>query len=208
MKVQSPPPNSVPANVTWHTGHLSREDRWGSLKTTGGTIWFTGLSGSGKSTLAAAVELKLVTDGRAAYRLDGDNLRSGLNSDLGFNREGRCENVRRVAEISCLFADAGIVALVALISPYRQGRDEARQLHERAGLPFVEVHMAVPIEVCAQRDPKGLYARANAGAISEFTGLDDPYEIPDSPDVQLQHDVDIDKAVEGVLLCLDQRSAN
>jgi adenylyl-sulfate kinase len=207
MKVQSPPSRRASTNVTWHASRLSREDRWGSLKTVGGTVWFTGLSGSGKSTLAAAVELRLVTEGRAAYRLDGDNLRSGLNADLDFSREGREENVRRVAEVACLFADAGIIALVALISPYRAARDEARHMHERSGLPFVEVHMAVPVEVCAKRDPKGLYARASAGDIAEFTGLDDPYEVPDSPELELRADVNIDNAVEEVLRSLDSRCA-
>jgi len=125
------------ANLTWHAGRMSREERWGALSASGGTIWFTGLSGSGKSTLAAAVELKLVNEGRPAYRLDGDNLRSGLNADLDFSRSGREENVRRVAEVACLFADAGVIALVALISPYRASREHARSEHERLGLPFV-----------------------------------------------------------------------
>ena len=151
------------ANLTWHAGRMSREERWDALSASGGTVWFTGLSGSGKSTLAAAVELKLVSEGRPAYRLDGDNLRSGLNSDLDFSRAGREENIRRVAEVACLFADAGVIALVALISPYRASREHARSEHERLGLPFVEVHMAVPIEVCAQRDPKGLYAERQLG---------------------------------------------
>lgn len=183
---------------------MSREERWDALKTSGGTVWFTGLSGSGKSTLAAAVELKLVIEGRPAYRLDGDNLRSGLNADLDFSRAGREENIRRVTELACLFADSGVVALVALISPYRASRDHARSEHDRLGLPFVEVHMAAPIEVCAQRDPKGLYARASAGGIPSFTGLDDPYEVPESPELELRPDVDLDRAVEEVLRCLGE----
>jgi adenylyl-sulfate kinase len=191
------------ANLTWHAARMSREERWDALRTSGGTVWFTGLSGSGKSTLAAAVELKLVTEGRPAYRLDGDNLRSGLNADLDFSRAGREENIRRVAEVACLFADAGVVALVALISPYRACREHARQEHERLGLRFVEVHMAVPIEVCAERDPKGLYARATAGGIPSFTGVDDPYEVPESPELELRPDVDIDRAVDEVLKCLE-----
>jgi adenylyl-sulfate kinase len=193
-------------NVTWHAGKLTREQRWQALGTTGGTVWFTGLSGSGKSTLAAAVELRLVRAGRAAYRLDGDNLRSGLNADLDFTRTGREENVRRVAEIACLFADSGVISLVALISPYRQARDNARVRHELAGLPFIEVHMAAPVEICARRDPKGLYARARTGAIEAFTGLDDPYEPPLRPDLEIRPETKIGEAVGDVVRCLEERS--
>jgi adenylyl-sulfate kinase len=192
--------------VTWHAGRITTEDRWAALRTSGGTVWFTGLSGSGKSTLAAAVEQRLVEEGRYAYRLDGDNLRSGLNADLDFSRAGREENVRRVAKVAWLFADAGAVALVALISPYSASRQLARDEHEDSGLPFVEVHMAAPIEVCAKRDPKGLYARASVGGIASFTGLDDPYEAPESPELELRPDVQLDDAVEMVLRSLDERS--
>jgi adenylyl-sulfate kinase len=200
------PAGSRPANLTWHASRVSREERWSALGTSGGTVWFTGLSASGKSTLATAVELELVKRGRVAYRFDGDNLRSGMNSDLDFSRAGREENTRRVAELACLFGDAGAVALVALISPYRAARDQARALHEKAGLPFVEVHMATPIDVCATRDPKGLYARASGGGISAFTGLDDPYEPPEAPELQFLHDVALDAAVEEVIRCLEQRT--
>jgi bifunctional enzyme CysN/CysC len=200
-------PRASTANLTWHPGRMSREERWDAVGASGGTVWFTGLSGSGKSTVAAAVELRLVTQGRPAYRLDGDNLRSGLNADLDFSRPGREENIRRVTEVACLFADAGVVALVALISPYRASRDHARSEHERLGLPFVEVHMAVPIEVCAERDPKGLYARVSSGGIPSFTGVDDPYEVPESPDLVLRPDVNLDEAVEKVLECLGRSSA-
>jgi adenylyl-sulfate kinase len=193
-------------NITWHAARLTRQERWSSLGSTGGTVWFTGLSGSGKSTLAAAVELRLIKDGRAAYRLDGDNLRSGLNADLDFTRSGREENIRRVAEVACLFADAGVITLVALISPYREARDSARRQHESASLPFVEVHMAAPVEVCATRDPKGLYARARTGAIAAFTGLADPYEPPLQPELQLSPDVPLEDAVEQVMRCLSERS--
>jgi adenylyl-sulfate kinase len=192
--------------VTWHAGRITTEDRWAALGTSGGTVWFTGLSGSGKSTLAAAVEQRLVEEGRYAYRLDGDNLRSGLNADLDFSRAGREENVRRVAKVAWLFADAGAVALVALISPYSASRQLAREEHENSGLPFVEVHMAAPIDVCAKRDPKGLYARASVGGIAAFTGLDDPYEAPESPELELRPDVKLDDAVEMVLRSLDERS--
>jgi bifunctional enzyme CysN/CysC len=185
---------------------MSRDERWDALRTSGGTVWFTGLSGSGKSTLAAAVEQKLITEGRLAYRLDGDNLRSGLNADLDFSRAGREENIRRVGEVACLFADAGVVTLVALISPYRESRERARQEHAQAGLPFIEVHMSAPIEVCAKRDPKGLYERVSKGGIASFTGVDDPYEPPESPELELSPDVEIDRAVAQVLQCLGERA--
>ncbi|MFZ0666564.1 MAG: adenylyl-sulfate kinase [Acidimicrobiales bacterium] len=202
----SSPKKAPPENITWHASKLSRSERWDSLSTSGATVWFTGLSGSGKSTLAAAVEAELVNSRRSAYRLDGDNLRTGLNADLDFTREGREENVRRVAEVSFLFADAGVVALVALISPYRSAREYARTIHEKAGIPFVEVHMTADVEICASRDPKGLYARANAGGIASFTGLDDPYEPPDAPELSLRPDVDIAISVDEVIRCLDSRT--
>ena len=148
-------------NVTWHPGHVARADR----PFRGATIWFTGLSGSGKSTVAVACEEQLVGAGRPAYVLDGDNIRHGLNGDLGFSAEDRAENVRRVGHVACLMADAGLVALVPLVSPYRADRDAVRQLHAAAGLPFVEVFVDTPIELCEQRDPKGLYAKARAGEL-------------------------------------------
>ncbi len=155
-------------DVVWHPGSLDRDERAGSLGFRGATVWFTGLSGSGKSTVAVACERLLVAGGRPAYLLDGDNLRHGLNGDLGFSAEDRDENVRRVAEVARLFADAGMVALVPLISPYRAARDRARALHEAAGVPFLEVFVDAPLELCEARDPKGLYARARAG---ELTGM-------------------------------------
>jgi bifunctional enzyme CysN/CysC len=144
-------------------------------------VWFTGLSGSGKSTLAAAVEAQLAEDGTPAYFLDGDNLRFGLNADLGFAPEDRDENVRRTGEVARLFADAGLIALVSLVSPYREARDKVRAAHADAGLPFLEVHVDTPLEVCEQRDPKGLYARARSGEIRDLTGVDAPYEAPEAP---------------------------
>lgn len=149
-------------------------------------MWLTGLSGSGKSTVAAACERLLVDAGRPAYVLDGDNLRHGLNADLGFSARDRAENVRRVGHVARLLADAGVVALVPLISPYRADRDRVRALHVEADVPFVEVFVDTPIELCEKRDPKGLYAKARAGAISGFTGIDDPYEPPVSPDLVLE----------------------
>jgi bifunctional enzyme CysN/CysC len=178
-------PGSSP-NVTWHHGHLSRDERWAAGGLRGATVWLTGLSGSGKSTVAAAVERLLVGEGRPAYVLDGDNVRHGLNGDLGFSAGDRAENVRRVSEVARLFADAGVIALVPLISPYRAGRDGARSAHAGAGLPFLEVYVDTPIELCEQRDVKGLYARARAGEITGFTGVDDPYEPPEQPELVLR----------------------
>jgi len=164
---------------------LDRTTRLDQLGFAGATVWFTGLSGSGKSTVAVAVEEQLVAAGRPAYLLDGDNLRHGLNRDLGFSATDRDENVRRVAEVARLFADAGVVALVPLVSPYRRARDTARALHEAAGVPFYEVFVDTPLEVCEARDPKGLYAKARAGELTGFTGVDDPYEAPVKPELVL-----------------------
>lgn len=190
------------ANVTWHTGVVDRRQRWDSLGHRGATIWFTGLPASGKSTVAAAVEARLVSDGRPAYRLDGDNLRHGVCGDLGFSAEDRDRNVRRTAEVARLFADAGMVALVSVVSPYAEARRAARELHERDGLRFVEVFVNTPIEECERRDPKGLYARARAGKLKGFTGIDDPYEQPLAPDVELCS-VDVELAVGLVLDALE-----
>lgn len=169
------------SNVTHHDGSVGRSDR----PSLGATVWLTGLSGSGKSTVAVVLEQLLVGLGRPAYRLDGDNLRLGLNADLGFSAEDRAENVRRVGEVAKLLADAGVVAIVPLISPYRAGRDHARRIHQEARLPFLEVFVDTPLSVCEQRDPKGLYAKARAGEITGFTGIDDPYEAPVRPDLAL-----------------------
>ena len=190
------------ANVTWQAGAVERTQRWDSLGQRGATVWFTGLPASGKSTVAAAVEAELVRGGRAAYRLDGDNLRHGVCGDLGFTAEDRDLNVRRTAEVARLFADAGLVALVSVVSPYAEARAFARDLHERDGLRFIEVYVNTPLEVCAERDPKGLYARAKAGELRGFTGVDDPYEPPRSPDVELCV-LDIESAVVRVLEALD-----
>jgi len=173
-------------NVVWHDSTLPRRERWQRLGLQGATVWFTGLSGSGKSTVAVEVERQLVQGGRPAYLLDGDNLRHGLNGDLGFSETDRTENVRRVAEVARLFADAGFVALVPLISPYRLGRQLARERHHLAGLPFLEVFVDTPIELCEERDPKGLYAKARRGELPGFTGLDDPYEPPEAPELVLK----------------------
>ncbi|SDW35599.1 bifunctional enzyme CysN/CysC [Amycolatopsis xylanica] len=191
----------VASNVVWHETAVTRNDR----PTRGMTLWLTGLSASGKSTIAAELERRLVTAGRPAYLLDGDNLRHGLNNDLGFSAADRAENVRRVGEVAKLFADAGIVAIASLISPYQADRDQIRRAHEEAGLSFVEVFVDTPLEVCESRDPKGLYAKARKGEISDFTGINAPYEAPVSPDVVLGPAVD-DPA--GTLLRLVQHGAH
>jgi len=175
----------APPNIVWHPSELARGERWKALSVTGASVWFTGLSGSGKSTVAARVERLLLEAGRPTYRLDGDNLRHGLNGDLGFSPEDRAENVRRAAEVARLFADAGMVSLVPVISPYRAGRERARAAHEMADLVFVEVFVDTPLEVCEARDPKGLYQQVRAGKISGFTGIDAPYEAPSAPDLRL-----------------------
>ena len=181
--MNDPPPDS--ANLVWHQGHLSRSRRWQALGQRGATVWFTGLSGSGKSSVAVAAEEALVEAGRLAYVLDGDNIRHGLNHDLGFSASDRDENVRRVAEVGRLLADAGAVCLIPLVSPYRAARADARALHEVAQIPFIEVYVDTPLAVCEQRDSKGLYAKARAGELSGFTGIDDPYEPPRDPELRL-----------------------
>jgi len=179
-------------NVTWHPTAAER-------LTVGATVWLTGLSGSGKSTVAVAAERALLGAGRPAYVLDGDNIRHGLNGDLGFSAEDRSENVRRVGEVARLFADAGVIAVVPVISPYRVDRGRVREIHQLAGLPFVEVFVDTPLEVCEARDPKGLYAKARAGELKGFTGIDDPYEAPDAPEVRLTPD-DGDPSVQAALV--------
>lgn len=186
-------------NVVWHGGALTRERRREALGTTGATVWFTGLPASGKSTIAAAVEERLLREGRPAYLLDGDNLRHGLNGNLGFEPGDRKENIRRTAHVARMFADAGVVALVSLVSPYRADRDLARALHADDDLPFLEVWVSTPPEECARRDPKGLYARAQRGEITGLTGVDAPYEAPESPELEIGGEVAIDDAVERVL---------
>jgi bifunctional enzyme CysN/CysC len=186
------------SNITWHAG-VERDERLSR----GATVWFTGLSGSGKSTVAALCERRLLDRGRPAYLLDGDNLRHGLNGDLGFTAADRSENIRRVGEVARLFADAGLIALVPVISPYRTDRQQARSAHEAAGLPFVEVFVDTPLELCEARDPKGLYAKARAGEIIGFTGIDDPYEAPSNPELRLTpEDGDAEEQASRVLALL------
>jgi bifunctional enzyme CysN/CysC len=175
-------PSTPESHVVWHSGSVQRTER----ATQGMTVWFTGLSGSGKSTVAAELERRLVASGRPAYLLDGDNLRHGLNSGLGFSADDRKENVRRVYEVAKLIADAGVIAIVSLVSPYAADREIARQKHEDAGLPFAEIFVDTPIEICEERDVKGMYAKARAGEIQNFTGIDDPYEAPQFPQLRLR----------------------
>jgi bifunctional enzyme CysN/CysC len=194
-------PLPVAENITFHPSKLSRAERLRSLGAKGTTIWMTGLSGSGKSTIATAIEHTLVSSGQPAFMLDGDNLRHGLNSDLGFSEEDRNENVRRVGEVAKILAESGTVAIVSLVSPYRGERDRVRVLHEKAGIPFHEVFVDTPLEECERRDPKGLYAKARAGEITGLTGVDAPYEAPESPD--LVTSPDLEEAVRQVLGLLD-----
>jgi adenylylsulfate kinase len=172
-------------NITWHEGHVGRRAREELLRQRGATLWFTGLSGSGKSTTAFTLEHALVQAGRLAYVLDGDNVRHGMNKNLGFSAADREENIRRIGEVAKLFADCGVLTMTSFISPYRKDRDQARALHAEAGVPFIEIHMATPIGVCEERDPKGLYKKARAGQLKGFTGVDDPYEPPLKPELRL-----------------------
>ena len=175
--------NSGATNVVWHSTGVSREQRESIKNQRGCVIWMTGLSGSGKSTLANALEVKLNALGQHSYLLDGDNVRHGLNRDLGFSDAERVENIRRIAEVSKLFVDAGLIPVTAFISPFRQDRALARGLFD-AGR-FIEVYVEAPLDVCEQRDPKGLYKKARAGEIPHFTGIDSPYEAPDSPEIKV-----------------------
>jgi adenylylsulfate kinase len=175
-------------NIVWHEGSVSRDERQHKLGQKGCTIWFTGLSGSGKSTVAVALEQVLINNNKHAYRLDGDNVRHGLNKNLGFSAEDRAENIRRIGEVAKLFADSATITLTSFISPYQKDRDQVRQLHEDAGLPFIEIHVDCSLEEAEKRDPKGLYKKARAGEIKGFTGIDDPYEAPQKPELTLKSD--------------------
>ncbi len=194
------------SNVVWQQG-IGRDQRWGALGHGGATVWMTGLPASGKSTVAAGVEAALLTAGRPAYVLDGDHLRHGLNGDLGFSAEDRAENVRRTAEVSALLADAGVVVVVALVSPYRADRAAARAAHDRRGLPFLEVWVATSLEECERRDPQGLYARARAGELKHLTGVDDPYEPPLDPEVTVVGGEPLDAAVARIVGALPGRTS-
>ncbi len=175
------------SNVVWQAGRVDRQTRQQIFNQQGATLWFTGLSGAGKSTLAFLLEHLLVEQGFKAYVLDGDNIRHGLNANLGFSPADREENIRRVGEVSKLFADAGMIVLSSFISPYRKDRALVRELHQAAALPFLEIFIDTPLTVCEDRDPKQLYAKARRGEIKDFTGINSPYEIPEAPEVHIQH---------------------
>lgn len=193
-------------NVVWHEGEVSRTDRYRILGQKGVTLWFTGLSGSGKSTVAVALEHALIRRGRICYRLDGDNIRLGINRNLGFSAEDRTENIRRISEISKLFVDTGVIALTSFISPYRADRDAARALHEDAGMTFIEVYVDCPLEEAERRDPKGLYKKARSGEIKNFTGISDPYEAPENPDLVLKTaEMSLEDEVQALLTVLEVR---
>lgn len=187
-------------NVHWHDGEITRADRNRLLRQKGATIWFTGLSGSGKSTIAVALEKALHAQGCLAYRLDGDNVRMGINRNLGFSAEDRAENIRRIGEVAKLFVDTGVIVLSSFVSPYRADRDTVRKLHEAAGMDFIEVYAEVPLEEAERRDPKGLYKKARAGEIPNFTGVSDPYEAPQSPELVLStHRMTLEQEVGALL---------
>ena len=192
-----------PTHITWHEGDVTPDDRAKLLKQRGASVWFTGLSGSGKSTVAVALEKALLHLGHATYRLDGDNVRHGLCANLGFSPEDRDENIRRIGEVAKLFADAGLICLNSFVSPHQSARDKVRQLHADAGLAFFEVFVDVPLKVAEQRDPKGLYRKARAGEIKNFTGLDAPFEPPTHPQLVLPtHQLTLEQSVEKLLAML------
>ncbi len=194
------------SNVTWHEGEVTRAQRGELLGQKGATIWFTGLSGSGKSTVAVALESALHAQGRLSYRLDGDNVRLGINKNLGFSAEDRAENIRRIGEIAKLFVDAGVIVLSSFVSPYRADRDIVRKLHADGGMDFIEVYVDVPLAEAEKRDPKGLYKKARAGEIKNFTGISDPYEAPEAPELVLpSHQMSLQQEVDALLKLLSVR---
>jgi len=194
-------------NVHWHDGEISREDRDRLMNQRGATLWFTGLSGSGKSTIAVALEEALFERGHLSYRLDGDNIRLGINKNLGFSADDRTENIRRIGEIAKLFVDSSVIALTSFISPYREDRDKVRALHEEAGMPFIEVFVDCSLDEAEKRDPKGLYKKARAGEIKNFTGIDDPYQAPEKAEIHLHTDqMSLQEEVDLLLAYLTQHN--
>lgn len=191
-------------NIYWHHGNIKRADRERVQHHKGCTIWLTGLSGSGKSTIAHQLEEKLFELGIRTYVLDGDNIRFGLNRDLGFSREARKENIRRIAEVAKLFTDAGIINITAFISPYREDRINARKIQQEGD--FIEVYVRCPIDICEIRDPKGLYKKARAGELKEFTGVDDPYEEPENPELILDTEKEgVEESVNKIINYLKEK---
>ena len=191
-------------NITWHDGRIGRPEREALLRQRGATVWLTGLSGSGKSTIAVTAEAALVERGHLAYVLDGDNVRHGLNRNLGFSPEDRTENIRRIGEVARLFTESGVIVFTSFISPYRADRDAARALFD--GGDFVEVHLAASVETCETRDPKGLYKKARAGEIPGFTGVSAPYEPPESPELVLDTgSLSVDESVARIIEYLEEK---
>jgi len=201
-------PNSLAepksSNITWHRGKIGRLEREGLLQQRGATIWLTGLSGSGKSTLAVTTEAALLKRGHLAYVLDGDNVRHGLNRNLGFSPEDRTENIRRIGEVAKLFTDTGVIVFTSFISPYRADRDAARALFDEGD--FIEVHLAASVTTCEGRDPKGLYQKARNGEIPEFTGISAPYEAPESPELTLDTGpLGVEESVSRIIEYLEEK---
>ncbi|SEP76469.1 adenylylsulfate kinase [Virgibacillus subterraneus] len=191
-------------NIVWHDSKVTKEDRRGLNKHKSAVIWFTGLSGSGKSTVSVELEKELYSQGVRTYRLDGDNVRHGLNKNLGFSPEDRKENIRRIGEVSKLMVDAGLFTLSAFISPYREDRDEVRELVEDG--EFIEVFVDASVETCESRDPKGLYKKARAGEIKGFTGIDAPYEEPKNPEVTIDTDkLTLEESVQKIVSYLKEK---
>ncbi len=191
-------------NITWHEGHIPKQAREKLLGQKGVTLWFTGLSGSGKSTVANGVERKLYEKGNATFVLDGDNIRHGLNKDLGFSPEDREENIRRIGEVAHLFSNAGIINLTSFISPYRADRQKARELAGDG--EFIEIYVYCPLEECEKRDPKGLFKKARAGIIPEFTGISAPYEEPENPEIRIEtHKQSVEECADIVINYLKEK---
>lgn len=193
-------------NITWHEGTVTRDERKALTKQKPACIWLTGLSACGKSTIAMALEQVLIQRGRLSYVLDGDNIRHGLNKNLGFSPEDRTENIRRIGEVAKLFVDAGLICITSFISPYRADRDLVRELMKEG--EFIEVHVDAPVEVCAERDPKGLYKKAMAGEIKGFTGVspDAPYEAPSNAELHIKTDEkSVEESVQTILDYLDSK---
>ena len=191
-------------NITWHGAEVTTEQREEAVGQKGAVLWFTGLSGSGKSTVARRVEQKLLSRGVFTYALDGDNLRMGLNKDLGFSPADRTENIRRIGCVAQLFADSGCIVTASFISPYREDRDLARGMNVDGR--FVEIHVATSLEACEQRDPKGLYKKARAGIIPNFTGVSAPYEAPESPEIELKTEGrSVDECADEIIAYIEGR---
>jgi adenylylsulfate kinase len=191
-------------NVTWHEGSVTRQEREKLLGQKGVTVWMTGLSASGKSTIAVILEQMLLHKHKHVYRLDGDNIRMGLNKNLGFSAEDRAENIRRIGEVAKLFTDAGVIAITSFISPYRKDRDAVRALNKPG--EFIEVYINVSLEAAEKRDPKGLYKKARAGQLKGFTGIDDPYEAPEKAEIVIDTEkMKPEQAAERILMYLEER---